>query len=152
MRSVALCISLLAAQLAWGAESVVIGTVSSDVPMNYAPIDCPKDAYCLHSWWKTEIHVQRIVHGPALPSSVAAAFLKHASLNSNAKTQTHLFVLRPIDDPAERAKLRVAFYLVEMATPLYCFSNDPKDYGLDLTPSYVFGTDDKSYCFEIPSG
>lgn len=58
MRLFAACACLLLTRLSLAADSVALGTVSSDVPMNYAPIECPKDAYCLHSWWKTEIHVQ----------------------------------------------------------------------------------------------
>jgi hypothetical protein len=154
MKVLSVAFLLCSAQLAWGADSIVIGTLSYNEPMEYAPDECPKDYICLRSWWKSIIRVKKTVRGPLLSGSISTAVMQHTSLNPRYRKSVRLFVLRPITDPAERAKLRVQFYLEEMAVPaeMYCFNQDPKEYGLNVEQTYVAGDDDKVYCFELPSG
>jgi hypothetical protein len=154
MKSLALSVMLIASGTALSADTVVIGRLTDNKPMEYVPDECPKGYICLRSWWKSVINVQRIIHGPRLSGVVAAANMQHTSLNPRYKNSVRLFVLRPITDPAERAKLRVDYFLEEMALPaqMYCLSQDPKKYGLEVQETYVTGVDEKTYCFELPSG
>jgi hypothetical protein len=74
-------------------------------------------------------------------------------LNSRFKKAVRLFVLAPIEDANQRAKLRVDYYLEEMSEPrqMFCLSRDPKALGLNPEETYVPGTGDATtYCFELP--
>jgi hypothetical protein len=81
--------------------------------------------------------------------------MQHTSFNSRFKKAVRFFVLEPIEDPDQRAKLRADYYLKEMSEPreMFCFSRDPEELGLDADETYVAGTGDtKSYCFQLPTG
>jgi hypothetical protein len=76
-------------------------------------------------------------------------------MSSRFKKSVRLFVLRPIEDPVERAKLRVEYYLEGMseAREMFCLGHDPKESGLDVEETYVSGAEDeKTYCFELQKG
>jgi hypothetical protein len=123
--------------------------------MEYVPDECPENYICLRSWWKSVVSVHETVHGSRLSGRVEAAVMQHTSLNPHFKKHVRLFVLRPIEDPAERAKLRVDYYLEGMseARQMFCLGHDPKESGLDVEEAYVSGTgDDKTYCFELKKG
>jgi hypothetical protein len=147
-------LALMLPDLATADSAVVLGRLVGNEPMEYVKDECPENAICLRSWWKSVVEVQKTISGPHLAGRVAAANLQHTSLNSRYTRKVRLFVLKPITDAAERAKLRVDYYLEEMSLPtqMYCFSQDPRELGLDVTETYVSGTDDKTYCFELPSG
>jgi len=81
--------------------------------------------------------------------------MQHTSLDPRFKKDVRLFVLRPIDDQAQRAKLRAEYYLEDMSEPrkMFCLSQDPKELGLDAERTYVAGSGDaKTHCFELPAG
>ena len=155
MRSFLLASLLL---LAWprlyAADSIVVGTLTDNRPMDYVPDECPKDSICLRSWWLTVVKIEKTVHGPSLSGRVRAAATQHTGLNRYFKHSVRLFVLRPITDAAERSKLRVSYYLEAMTLPkpMYCLSKNPSEYGLQIDELFVNGTEDKTYCFELPSG
>jgi hypothetical protein len=157
MKPFALLLTLLACwETALSADTVIIGTLTDNRPMDYVPDECPKDYICMRSWWKSVIKVQKTIHGPPLSGKVAAAVMQHTWMSKQYQNSLHLFVLRPITDPAERTKLRVDYYLEEVARPaqIYCFSRDPREYGLDVADTYVSEVDEKtqqSHCFELPS-
>ena len=137
------------------ADIVVLGRLVENEPMEYVPDECPENYICLRSWWKSVVNVRKTVHGPYLSGRVAAAVMQHTSMTPRYKRSLRLFVLKPIEDPAQRAKLRVDYYLddVSEAYQMFCLRQDPKESGLKVEETYVAGTDDsKSYCFELPEG
>lgn len=145
-------LALAALRPSMAEDIVVIGRLVENAPMEYVPDECPENNICLRSWWKTVVSVQETVHGSRLSGRIAAAVMQHTSLNSRFKKAVRLFVLRPIEDPAQRVKLRVDYYLEEMseAREMFCLGQDPKRFGLDIAETYVSGAgDDKTYCFEL---
>jgi hypothetical protein len=151
---VAIALALLASPACAADSIVVLGKLVYNQPMDYVADDCPENYICLRSWWKSVVNVQKTIHGSKVTGRVAAAVMQHTSLNDRFKKSVRLFVLRPIDDPKEREKLRVDYYLESMAEPyqMYCLSQDPKESGLVVDETYVAGKDDeKTYCFELPT-
>ena len=121
--------------------------------MSYVADDCPADSICLRSWWKSVIHVDRTIQGPHLNGRVTAAVMQHTGLNQRFKRRAHFFVLRRIDDPAQRHKLRADFFLEEMSEPrqMFCTAKDPREYGLSPDEIYESTDEDpKRYCYEMP--
>jgi hypothetical protein len=156
MKTAIAFVLVLASAQSFAAESIVVlGKLVYNEPMEYAPDECPENYICLRSWWKSVVSVQKTVHGSPVTGRIAAAVMQHTSLNDRYKKSVHLFVLRRIEDPKERAKLRVDYYLDSMSEPsqMYCSWQDPKDIGLEVDDTYVSGTDDqRTYCFELPKG
>lgn len=153
--AVAIALTLCVARPALAEDIVVIGRLLENKPMAYVPHECPENHICLHSWWKSVVSVQKTVQGAKLVGHVAAAVMQHASLNPRFQKRVRLFVLRPIEDPAERAKLRVDYYLKAMSEPrqMYCWGQDPKASGLNVEEVYVSEADDrKTFCFNLPKG
>ena len=153
--AVAIVLAVLEAQICAADNIVVLGNLVYNQPMEYVPDECPEDYICLRSWWKSIVSVQKTLHGSKLSGRVAAAVMQHTSLNNRFKRNVRLFVLRPIEDPKQRAKLRVDYYLESMSEPyqMFCLSQDPKVSGLEIKETYVAGTgDEKTYCFELPNG
>lgn len=134
-------------------DIVVIGSLLENKPMAHARVECPADAICLRSWWTSVIDVRKSVSGARVSGRVAAAVMQHASLKPSYQASVRLFVLRPIEDPATRARLRVDYYLQSMSAPrqMYCLPGDPKELGLVLDATYVASDEhSKGYCFELP--
>ncbi len=154
MKSTLVLILVLAASQCVAADNIVVlGKLEYNGPMEYVPDECPENHICLRSWWKSVVSIQKTVHGSRLSGRVAAAVMQHTSLNDGYKKSVRLFVLKPIDDPQQRAKLRVDYYLESMSESyqMFCSSKDPKDMGLEVEETYVSGTDDqKTFCFELP--
>jgi hypothetical protein len=153
--TLAFLIALAAGQSAIAEDVVVIGRLVYNEPMDYVKTECPQYAICMRSWWKSVVDVRKVIRGSHLTGRVATAVMQHTSLDPSFKKNVRLFVLKKIVDPGERAKLRVDYYLEEMAEPaeMFCLLRDPKEVGLDVESTYVAGTeDDKSYCFELPIG
>ena len=151
--AVAIVLAVLTGQVSAADNIVVLGKLVYNEPMEYVPDECPEDSICLRSWWKSIVNVQKTIHGSAVSGRVAAAVMQHTLLNDRYKKSVRLFVLRPIDDPKQRAKLRVDYYLESMSEPyqMFCLSQDPKESGLDTKETYIAGTnDEKIFCFELP--
>ncbi|HEY1212743.1 MAG TPA: hypothetical protein VGE93_03830, partial [Bryobacteraceae bacterium] len=99
------------------------------------------------------IQVRTSFQAGPLTGRVAAAVMQHTSLSPRAKKAARLFVLAPIEEADQRAKLRVDYYLEEMSDSqsMFCLSRDPKALGLNVENTYVSGTGDaRRYCFEMP--
>jgi len=79
--------------------------------------------------------------------------MQHTGLNERYRKSVRLFVLRPIEDAGERARLRVDYYLDGMseAHEVFCLAQKPADIGLEVDRTYVAGEgNDSTYCFELP--
>jgi len=153
LRALLAVLGLFACKGALAADIVVLGKLITNEPISYVEDECPQNSICLRSWWKSVIQVQTTVQGGHLSGRVAAAVMQHTYLNSRFKRAARLFVLTPIDDANQRAKLRVDYYLKEMAEPrqMFCWSRDPNTLGLTPEETYVSGTGDATtYCFELP--
>jgi hypothetical protein len=77
--------------------------------------------------------------------------MQHTGLNSRYKQAVRLFVLAPIDAPAERARLRADYYLEGMSESqsMFCLAKDPCALGL-TEEAYTAGAgEDTTYCFEL---
>ncbi len=147
-----LFLALLAHQAAMASDIIVIGKLVTNEPMDHVNNGCPENEVCLRSWWKSVVRVQRTVEGRPLSGRVTAASMQHAGLSSRFKNAVRLFVLEPIADSDQRAKLRADYYLKEMSEPreMFCLSQTLE--GLTLNPehTYVAGDgDSKRYCFEL---
>ena len=148
-------ISLMCCGLVLAEDLVVVGRLVQNEPMDYVEDECPENYICLHSWWRSVVNVQKTIRGPALNGRIVAANMQHTSLDPGFKKDVRLFVLKPIDDQAQRAKLRAEYYLEDMSEPrkMFCLSQDPKELGLDAERTYVAGRGDaKTHCFELPAG
>lgn len=153
IRTYVALLGLLAFKGATAADIIVLGRLVTNEPMSYVKDECLPDYICLRSWWKSVIQLQTTVQGGRLSGRVAAAVMQHTSLNPRFKRSVRLFVLAPIEDADERAKLRVDYYLKAMSEPqqMFCLSQDPKALGLNTEETYVSGTGDATiYCFELP--
>ena len=136
-------------------DTVVLGRLVENEPMEYVTDECPEGYICLRSWWKSVIRVDDTVKGPSISGRVSAAVMQHTRLNPAFRNSVRLFVLRPIIDPQDRAKLRVEYFLEEMSLPseTYCFSRHPMEYGLETEEVYSPEDEDLEYhCFELPQG
>ena len=154
MKCFALCIVLvLACNAAAAADTVALGRLVKNEPMEYVPDTCPENSICLHSWWKWVIDVDKTVSGPRTSGHIVAARMQHASLLPANRKRFRLFVLRPIEDSKQRALLRADYYLEDFswANTMYCLDRDPKEFGLSTEETYVAGVgDSKQHCFELP--
>lgn len=152
IRTLVILLAPFACQLAVASDTVVIGRLVANEPMDYVKDECPENYICLRSWWKSVVQVQRTIRGAVLSGRVTAANMQHTTLDPRFIRAARLFVLEPIEDPAQRAKLRADYYLKDMSEPhhMFCLSHDPKDLGLNAETTYVTGAgEDKSYCFEL---
>jgi hypothetical protein len=154
MKTVLVLFMVMAASQAGAAENVVVwGRLLSNAPMEYVKFECPENHFCLHSWWKSNLNVEKTIHGMQLSGPITTANLQHSPLNSHFEASARLFVLEPIEDPEQRAKLRADYYLKDMAEPrqMFCLWQDPTESGLKVRETYVAGTgDSRKYCFELP--
>jgi hypothetical protein len=152
MRTLVILLALLACQPSVASDIVVFGRLVANEPMDYVKDECPKDSICLRSWWKSVVQVQKTISGTVLSGRVTTANMQHTSLDPRFKKSVRLFVLEPIEDPDQRAKLRADYYLKDMSEPhqMFCLSQDPKALGLNVQETYMAGAgEDEAYCFEL---
>lgn len=152
MRTLVILLAVLACRPSDASDIVVFGRLVSNEPMDYVKDECPKDHICLRSWWKSVVQIQKTIQGKVLPDRVTTANMQHTSWDPKVRKALRLFVLEPIDDPDQRAKLRADYYLKDMSAlhQMFCLSQDPKTLGLNAEESYVTGAgEDKTYCFEL---
>ena len=145
-------LALLGCQVSVASDIVVFGRLVANEPMDYVKDECPKDYICLRSWWKSVVQVQKTIHGKTLTGRVTTANMQHTSWDPKVKKALRLFVLEPIEDPDQRAKLKVDYYLKDMSEihQMFCLLQDPKVLGLNTENTYVAGTgEDETYCFEL---
>jgi len=143
---------MLVCQTALASDIVVLGRLVTNEPMSYVQDECPENAICMRSWWKSVIRVDKTVKGRPLSGRVTAAVMQHTWLNSRYKKAVRLFVLAPIEDPAERARLRADYYLDGMSEPrsMFCLAKDPRALGLTEKKYTAGAGEDTTYCFELP--
>jgi hypothetical protein len=150
--TLALFLILMAGQCVAADSIVVLGKLVYNEPMDYVPDECPEDEFCMNTWWKSVVNVQKTIVGSNVSGKVAAAVMQHTWLDAGYKKRVRLFVLRPIDDPNERAKLRVDYYLEDMSMPhqMFCVLDKPSNLGITPRDIYVNEADDREHCFELP--
>ena len=152
IKTLVILLVLLACQPSIASDIVVFGRLVANEPMDYVKDECPKDNICLRYWWKSVVQVKKTIHGRALSGRVTTANMQHTSWNPLVKRALRLFVLEPIEDPDQRAKLRADYYLKDMSQlhQMFCLSQDPKVLGLNAEETYVAGArEDETYCFEL---
>ena len=152
IRALVILLAALVCQSAVASDTVVIGRLVVNEPMDYVKDECPENDLCLSFWWKSVVQVQRTIQGAVLSGRVTAANMQHTFLNHRFMRAVRLFVLEPIEDPTQRAKLRADYYLKDMSEPhqMFCLPHDPKEVGLKAETTYVASAGEgKSYCFEL---
>lgn len=145
-------LGVLTCQCAMGADIVVIGKMITNEPMEYVKDECPDGNLCMRSWWKSVIQVERTVQGTRLAGRITAAVAQHTAMNSRYMKAIRFIILEPIEDPKQRLKLRVDYYLKEASPPqqMFCSSYDPKELGLNTNATYVSQVErPTTYCFEL---
>lgn len=154
MKLFAALVLLALTEGASAADIVVIGKLLKNEPMSYIADDCPADSICLKSWWISTIRVNRTIQGKLPSHRLVVAGLQHSDLKRGYKKAVRLFVLREIEDPKERIRLRASYYLIEMARSerMFCLSKDPSEFGLNVgeTLSSSDEARNRQYCFELP--
>jgi hypothetical protein len=152
IRTLAILLALLACQPSIASDIVVFGRLVANEPMDYVKDECPENYICLRSWWKSVVQVQKTIQGKVLSGRVTTANMQHTSLDPRLRKAARLFVLEPIEDPDQRAKLRADYYLKDMSElhQMFCLSQDPKVLGLDAEETHVAGAgENETYCFEL---
>jgi hypothetical protein len=94
------------------ADSVVSGRAISNVYMDHVKIDCPKGDICMGAWFKWSIDVAKTLRGPSITGRVSAVRMQHSTVVPSYEKRLRSFVLKPIEDPKQRALLRSDYYLV----------------------------------------
>ena len=92
-------------------EIIVVGKLITNEPMSYVKEKCPEDSICLDTWWKAVIQVDEILRGSHVPGRITAAIMQHTSMSPRYRRSLRFFVVEEIDDPQQRKKLRVNYYL-----------------------------------------
>jgi hypothetical protein len=152
MRLVSL-MAILAGVFAWvgkapAADSVVFGRAMSntyipDVDGACGPLAA--DDVCMDVWFVWAISVKRTVGGPPVTGRVRAARAQHSQFDRRYMRSNRLFLLRPIDDPEQRALLRADYRLIDMSVD-ECLEAKPK--GLDAAEIHVRHNERGDvYCF-----
>lgn len=100
------------ATAAAAADSVVSGRAISNMYMDHVKIDCPKGDICMDAWFRWSIDVAKTLRGPSITGRVIAVRMQHSTVIPSYERRLRSFVLRPIDDPKQRALLRSDYYLV----------------------------------------
>src|SRR5512133_2203379 len=65
--------------------TLVVGKLISNGPMEYVPDECPENAICMRSWWRSVIRVDQTIRGQPLTGRVDAAVMQHRDLNERYK-------------------------------------------------------------------
>ena len=154
MKKYLLCLVVL---LGWdpasAEDTVVLGRLWKNVPMEYVADTCPENSICLQSWWKWVIDIDKTVSGPPASGRIVAARPQHTSLYGPNLSRFRLFVLRPIVDQKQRKRLRADYYLedVSFMTEMYCLAQNPTEFGLSPERTFISGDgEERRYCFELP--
>lgn len=148
-----LVVTLLACPQALAADTFVLGHALSNTFMDYAKIDCPAGHICLDGWSKWVIEVDTTLSGPALTGRIIAARMQHTTVHPSYRKRLRLFVIRPIENPKQRAFLRANYLLVDTSErhQMYCLWEDPKKAGLAVDKLFGGAVDGSTrYCFELP--
>jgi hypothetical protein len=141
-------------QAAHGSDSVVWGRAVKNQALPDVESPCGEpapDTICMVGWYRWTLVVDRTISGPSVAGRVVAANTQHTSVAPSAYRRARVFVLRPIDDPAERRRLRADYFLIDASWPHYCLQGDPADLGLTVDYEYVGrGDEGEVHCFPLP--
>ncbi len=141
-------------QTARGADSVVWGRALKNeaAPEVASPCGEPTpDTICMVGWYRWTLIVDRTISGPSVTGRIVAARTQHTYVIPSAFKRTKVFVVRSIDDPEERRRLRADYLLVDASWAHYCLEADPAELGLSVDYAYVERSDDGNvYCFPLP--
>lgn len=115
---VAVALVLLpAAQASHASQSIVLGYLRENEPMQDAPPACPKDYYCPESWWRSLIEVDQVVSGDPVSGGIRAVGRQMTSRMGPESDMPRLFVLSRIDGYDDRQALQADYLLIDAATP-----------------------------------
>jgi hypothetical protein len=130
--------------VARAADSVVLGRAVSNT-YNPDVNTCPGPDVCTDPFFVWEISVSRTISGPPVSGRVQASRLQHAGFVRAYMRRKRVFLLRPIDDLAQRTLLHADYVLVDMSEDL-CLFSEPRD--IPTADIHVVRTDrGDSYCF-----
>src|SRR5262245_5888938 len=107
MRIVMLVMLLTVASLTKAEDSVVIGKGISN-KYTGVKLNCSPDI-CDDVWIRFKIKVQRTLSGPALTGYIYAVRIQHTEYTT--VSGRYVFVVRKIDDPAERELFKADYFL-----------------------------------------
>ena len=145
VRLVAILVVVLASgHPARAADSVVVGRAVSNtfIPTVY---DGCVDGICLEPWFVWKLSISRTISGPPVTGRVLASHQQHAGFTGIERYR--VFLLSPIEQPAQRKILHADFYLVEMSEN-QCLSEKPQE--LSAADVHVVHTDHGDrYCFAL---
>jgi hypothetical protein len=126
------------------ADSVVLGRAVSNIFMEDVG-GCAEDGFCADPFFLWEISIRRTVSGPPVTGPARAYHQQHAGFVGIRRYR--LFLLRSIDDPAQRKLLHADFLLVEMSED-QCLSEKPRE--ISVAEARVVHTDrGDRYCFAL---
>jgi hypothetical protein len=81
---------------------------------------------------------------------VLASKAQHAEVVRSYQRKYKIFVLRPIEDPEQRAQLHADYRLMDMSMPYYCLGFDPDDLQLEVDDVLVVpDARGDTYCVEL---
>jgi hypothetical protein len=156
------CAALCGLNAAWAAASVVLGRAVDQDDIEGLDNGCESaeptkverdfDTICLgYHWFQWTLSISRTLSGPKIEGRVVAAQQQHTWIQRSYQRAFRLFVLRPIDERAERERLGAEYYLVEASEPHYCIDTDPQELDLDLGGVLVDDSGSRpTYCFSLP--
>jgi len=146
-------ISFLLSGYVMAADSVILG---SGLPNYFLAIpSCSQDAgfttICLDADYIWVLESRHTISGPKIAGTIRAVSSQHVAASPDFLKSVELFVLRPIEDPVVRRNSHAAYYLVAVSprdrSGLYCFSDDPAEFGLKLTDADVVRDGHGRFCF-----
>lgn len=147
----------LSASQAHSADSVISGRgltnkwlpdLETPCERSRAADPAPLPEVCMDAWFVWEISVSRTIAGPLVKRRVRAANVQHAEYVLRHLQRDRLFLLRPIDDPAQRALLKTDYRIVDMSTD-ECLHTEPQGLGPDAAKVRVsHGENGDLYCLD----
>jgi hypothetical protein len=145
-----LAFAFLFAQVVRADNTVVVGHVVS-IEWAHVDIECPADSICLDAWTRWKISVDRTISGPPVKQRLLLAHLQH-QIGHLSRNETILFVLTPIDDEKQKAKLHASFYISDLSLTrqFRCLNNPPTEIRFHVDADKVYTNIPKSeFCFNL---
>ncbi|MEL6871177.1 MAG: hypothetical protein AAFO81_15370 [Pseudomonadota bacterium] len=130
-------------------DTVAVGRALANSALN-VEIECPENYICLDSWYGWKIRVIETLQGPPISGKIKAAGMQHTDLNQSYFKSLRLFVLRPIVDPEEHARLQADYLLIGTSRvhETFCLPGKPEHYDVELKDTFVTNEGDgHEFCF-----
>jgi len=129
-------------------QSVVVGAPKSQEFV--ASMHCEPQV-CMDAFYRWSIAVVRSVSGPATPRRVKAIRVQHAENVFRENPPELLFALRPIADPAVRAKYGADYWVEALGRPATVFCLSGRTQEPDLSALELAGELRGSKCYAEPA-